>query len=401
MRVLVADNLAETALRRLNALGFEVVFEPTLADQSLEEALSRVDPDVLVVRSTKVNRAHLSVGGRLALVVRAGAGVNTIDLETAANRAVYVANCPGRNAVAVAELAMGLLLALDRRIPDNVVDIRGGVWNKGLYGRASGLKGQTLGLIGFGRIGREVAMRARAFGMRVVAWSRSLTAEDAAEAGVERRESPVLVAAESDALSIHLASAPGTRGLVGAAVFGALKPGAMVVNTARADVVDHAALEHAMASNDIRFATDVLPDEPKGSQGDIDSRVGRHPSVYATHHIGASTAQAQNAVADAVCDVIHEFYQKGVVGNAVNLAISTEADHALIVRHRDQVGVLAFVLSRLRKAGINVQEMTNTIFAGGEAATACIMILGAPAEDVIQQIRGHEHVFQAVVQDRR
>src|SRR5581483_3714100 len=125
-------------------------------------------------------------GRELALIVRAGAGVNTIDVKAASARGVYVANCPGRNSIAVAELAIGLLCALDRRIPDQVADLRAGKWDKKEYGKADGLFGKTLGIVGFGAIGSEVARRARAFGMRVIAWSRSLDEARAAEEGVER-----------------------------------------------------------------------------------------------------------------------------------------------------------------------------------------------------------------------
>ncbi len=123
------------------------------------------------MRSTKVTAAMLDVG-RLALIVRAGAGYNTIDVAAASTRGIYVSNCPGKNAIAVAELAFALILALDRRVPDNVADLRNGRWNKKEYSRARGLYGRTLGLLGYGKIGQEVAVRARAFGMPVVVWSR-------------------------------------------------------------------------------------------------------------------------------------------------------------------------------------------------------------------------------------
>src|SRR5687768_5407038 len=173
MKVLVADAFETSGLDGLKAAGCDVVYEPALADEALVSAIAASGADVLVVRSTKVSAAMLDAG-RLSLVVRAGAGVNTIDMPAAAARGIYVSNCPGKNSIAVAELAFGLILALDRRIPDNVVDLRGGRWNKKEYAKARGLHGRTLGLLGLGSIGQEMAVRAAAFGMTTVVWSRRL-----------------------------------------------------------------------------------------------------------------------------------------------------------------------------------------------------------------------------------
>ena len=192
MRVLFADKLPDQARTRLAAAGFEVSAEPTLSGEALTGRLAELEPDVLVVRSTKVTAADVAAATSLSLVVRAGAGVNTIDLDACSGAGVFVANCPGKNAVAVAELTFGLLLAIDRHIVDGAADLRAGRWNKKAYSKAAGLKGRVLGLLGFGGIGRAVARRAQAFGMPVVAWSRSLTDEAAAEAGVQRAASPDL-----------------------------------------------------------------------------------------------------------------------------------------------------------------------------------------------------------------
>ena len=190
MRVLCADKLPERCQERLGAAGFEVRTESGLEGAALQERIGAWAPEVLVVRGTKVTADHVNASARLSLVVRAGAGVNTIDVAACSARGIFVANCPGKNAVAVAELAFGLLLSLDRHIPDSVADLRAGKWNKGLYSKARGLRGRTLGIIGMGEIGKAVADRARGFGMPVVAWSRSLTAEAAAELGVELAAAP-------------------------------------------------------------------------------------------------------------------------------------------------------------------------------------------------------------------
>src|SRR6476619_6724860 len=197
MKILIADKFEQSGTDGLKAAGCEVVSDPDLKDDALREAIAATGADVLVVRGTKVTSAMLDAG-RLSLVVRAGAGYNTIDVAAASKRGIYVSNCPGKNSIAVAELAFALILALDRRIVDNVVALRRGEWNKKEFSKARGLFGRTLGLIGVGKIGQEMIARAHAFGMPVIAWSRSLTPERAVELNVIYKESPVDVAAAAD-----------------------------------------------------------------------------------------------------------------------------------------------------------------------------------------------------------
>ncbi len=180
-----------------------------------------------------------------------------IDVVAASGRGIFVANCPGKNSAAVAELAFGHLISLDRRLVAQDRDFKAGKWRKGEYGKAAGLAGRTLGLVGFGSIGKEMAQRGRGFGMKVVAWSRSLTDEAAKAHGVERVADLMALAARSDAVSIHVALAKETRGLIGGEFLGALKKGALFVNTARAEVVDRAALEGAVAKG-LRVAVDAV-----------------------------------------------------------------------------------------------------------------------------------------------
>ena len=217
MHVLIADKFEQSGRDGLQAIGCEVSYKPDLKDEALVEAIAETKPDALVVRSTKVNEAMLDAGA-LKLVVRAGAGYNTIDVAAASRRGIYVSNCPGKNSIAVAELAFALILALDRRIADNVISLRRGEWNKKEFSKARGLYGRTLGLVGLGRIGQEMIPRAQAFGMPVVAWSRSLTPARADSLGVEHKESPQEVARAADIVSVHLALTPDTRSLIGADV---------------------------------------------------------------------------------------------------------------------------------------------------------------------------------------
>lgn len=392
MKILIADKFPDSGVSALEALGCEVTANADLKDDALVEAVRETGADVLVVRSTKVTEPMLDAG-RLRLVIRAGAGYNTIDVAAASKRGIYVSNCPGKNAVAVAELAFGLILALDRRIADNVSELREGHWNKKEYSKARGLHGRTLGLIGLGRIGQEMVPRAKAFGMPVVAWSRSLTDDRANDLGICRADSPEQVAAASDVVSIHVALNADTRGLVGERVLSAMRPGAYLVNTSRADVVDQAALERAVEEKGIRVGLDVFEGEPSTATGEVSLALAARPGVYVTHHIGASTDQAQSAIADETVRIVKVYLETGSVPNVVNLAARTPATHMLVVRHEDRVGVLAHVLTALRSAGINVQEMENVVFEGAEAAIARIALDQAPSADVIETINGNDHII--------
>ncbi|MBX3215906.1 MAG: hydroxyacid dehydrogenase [Labilithrix sp.] len=377
MKVLVADKFEDSGRRGLAEIGCEVVYEPDASGDDLLAAIARSGADVLVVRSTKVTRPMLEAS-KLSLVIRAGAGVNTIDVEAASERGIWVANCPGKNAVAVAELTLALLLALDRHVVDASVDLRAGRWNKKDYGKARGLYGRTLGVLGTGTIGREVVARARAFGMNIVAWSRSLDPTLAAELGVVAKPTITEVAAAADALSVHLALTPATRGLVGDGVFASMKHGAFFLNTSRAEVVDQPALERAVKERGLRAGLDVFAEEPSGGSGPVDAPIFSLPGVIGTHHIGASTEQAQEAIAAETVRVVRLYKQTGRPANVVNLAKKTLATHLVAVRHYDRVGVLAAVFDRLKQAGINVQETENIVFDGGKAAVARIHVDRGP-----------------------
>lgn len=397
MKVLVADKFEESGLQGLREAGCEVLYRPDLKDDALTDALRESAVEVLVVRSTKVTRPMLEAG-KLSLIVRAGAGYNTIDVETASERGIYVTNCPGKNSIAVAELAFGLVLALDRRIPENAADLKQGVWNKKEYSKARGLFGRTLGLIGVGGIGREMIPRARAFGMPVVAWSRSLTPARARELGVERKESPEEVAQAADVVSVHVALKPETKGLIGQSFFNAMRPGAFFVNTSRAEVVDEAALDRAVREKGVRAGLDVFAAEPSGGTGQVTAGLFGSPAVIGTHHIGASTDQAQEAIAAETVRIVREYAETGRAPNVVNLARKSPATHLLVVRHFDRVGVLAAVFDEIKAAGINVQETENIVFDGARAAVARIHLNQAPEPATLEAIRrGSSDIIEMAV----
>lgn len=396
MKILIADKFPATGVAELQSIGCDVVVDADLKEDALVAAVRDTGADVLIVRSTKVTEPMLDAGN-LRLVIRAGAGYNTIDVKAASVRGIYVSNCPGKNAVAVAELAFGLMLSLDRRIADNVADIRRGVWNKKEYGKARGLYGRTLGLIGLGRIGQEMIPRAKAFGMNVVGWSRPMTYARAAEMGITLFEEPEEVAAAADVLSVHLSLNDGTRGKIGESIIGAMRPGTILINTSRAEIVDQAVLERAIAEKGIRAGLDVFDGEPATGTADVNVPIAALAGVYVTHHIGASTDQAQDAIANETLRIVREYKESGRVPNVVNLAERTPATHMIVVRHRDRVGVLAHVLNALRTAGINVQEMENIVFDGAEAAIARIHLDAAPSDDLLAIICENEHVLATEV----
>jgi len=398
MHVLIADAFEQSGLDGLAAAGCTISYHPDLKAQALRDAVVSTKADVLVVRSTPVT-ADMLEAGALSLVVRAGAGYNTIDVAAASKRGIYVSNCPGKNAVAVAELTIGLMLALDRRMADGVADLRAGQWNKKTFSKAHGLLGSTLGLIGYGNIGQEVAKRAIAFGLDVLVWSRRLSSgEESTDLAVSIATSPDEVARRSDIVSVHLALNKETRGFIGEPFFAAMKPGAMFINTARAELVDYAALERAVRERGLRAGLDVFPDEPSTGSAPFTSSLASLPGVYGTHHIGASTDQAQEAIAAETVRIVSSFMQTGSVPNVVNLAQTTPATHTLVVRHRDRPGVLAFVFDQLRLVGINVQETDNIIFAGAEAAVARINLDREPTDETLATLRsGHADIIDVRV----
>src|ERR671915_212868 len=311
MRVLIADKFEQSGRDGLETVGCQFSYQPDVKDDALVEAIRSYQPDALVVRSTKVTEPMLEVGA-LKLIVRAGAGYNTIDVAAASRRGVYVSNCPGKNSVAVAELALALILALDRRVADNVAQLREGRWNKKEFSK--------------------------------------------------------------------------TRGLVGADFFAAMREGAYFVNTSRGEVVDQAALVRAMREKDIRAGLDVFANEPAGGAGEFTDEIAREPNLYGTHHIGASTDQAQEAIAAETVRIIKQFKETGQVPNVVNLARQTPATHRLVVRHLDRPGVLAGVLDAIKAEQINVQEMENIVFEGAAAAVARINLDNAPTKETLKRL---------------
>jgi D-3-phosphoglycerate dehydrogenase len=309
MRIIVADPISERGIDLLRATGWEVL-RPT--KETLDAELPTAD--ALVVRSaTRVTAAVLERAPKLRVVGRAGVGVDNVDLDAATRRGVLVMNTPGGNAPSVAEHTLALLLSLARKIPALDSAMHAGRWEKS-KGQGTELRGKTLGLLGLGRVGAEVARRARALEMRVLACDPFLTEDAAREAGVVLVPLDQLLA-ESDFLSLHTALVPETERIINAANLAKTKRGAYIVNTARGELVDEAALADALRSGQLAGAgLDVFAIEPPK-----DSPLLGLSNLIATPHVAGSTAEAQEEVGTLIAQQVRDFLADGVVRNAVNL----------------------------------------------------------------------------------
>lgn len=394
MKILVADSVDPSGLEQLKALADTLRFEPDLKGDALRAFVADFDPDLIIVRSTKVTADIINAGENLDGIIRAGAGVDNIDVGAASERGVMVANCPGTNSAAVAELAIGLMLSLDRRIPDNVADLRAGKWNKKGYGAgASGMRGRTLGIIGAGGIGTLVARAAVALDMNVLYYHLGRQIRLVDHPRCRRAELDELLR-DSDVVSIHVPGGESTRGLIGRQRLALMKPDALLINTARAGVVDEEALAEALRTGKLRGAAiDVHPNEPPPGETHFNSPMAALLNFYGTHHIGASTRQAQEAVATETVRLVSEFKATGLLPNCVNRR-DPAARCMLVVRMLNKPGSLAHIFQVISEAGINAEEMDHMIYDGGKAACAHIRVDQRPSDDVLDRLRtGHPNMI--------
>jgi len=397
VQIVLVDSAEDGFVAELEALGHSCT---SLSSVERENLVSNVErADVIVVRSSVVNADVISAAPQLGLIIRAGAGTDTIDVDAASAAGIYVCNVPGQNAVAVAELTMGLIIAIDRQIPAANADFGTGVWNKERYSQARGLKGQALAIFGLGNIGLEVATRAKGFGLSLHALAsthRDATTEQKIEdLEVQMHQTREELLGAADIVTLHLPLTADTQNLVNGDFLSDMHPGAMLINTSRGGLVNEQDLLKAMNEREIRVGLDVYVSEPKAGTTDWRSPFSGHPNFVGTHHIGASTSQAREAIANGVLDTIRE-YELGLPQNCVNIASRPLGECAIAVRHRDEVGVLAGVLSCLRSAGINVQQMRNEIFQGDgpTAAMATIRVSQTPTASTINSLQNLEHVLR-------
>jgi D-3-phosphoglycerate dehydrogenase len=319
LKIVVADDLPASALDVLRAEGWTVDARTGRTPDQLAADLA--DADALVVRSaTKVTAPLIAAAPRLRVIARAGTGVDNVDVTAASARGIVVMNAPGANSISVAELTVGLLLALARHVPAADAAMKQGKWEKKKF-LGEELREKTLGLAGLGRIGQEVARRAAAFGMRIIAHDPFISEQVAADLGVELVSLDDLFA-RADYVSLHMPANEKTRRLVNADRLARARKGIRIVNTARGDLIDEAALADAIESGHVAGAAlDVFETEPPA-----DARLQKLPQVVATPHIAASTREGQELVGVETAAAMRDFLRDGIIRNAVNFPSMSAED---------------------------------------------------------------------------
>lgn len=398
MKILIADKFQKDYLGAIQAMGHEITLNPDLSAEELPSVIKGYE--CLIVRGTKVTARTIEASDALSLIIRAGAGVNTIDIDAAAKKAIFVTNTPGKNALAVAELAFGLMLAIDRRIPDNVNDLRNSVWNKKKYSSADGIYGKTVGIIGMGEIGIAFAERAKAFGMTVIAFD-PIAIISINPKILNRLANGVFsfvstteeLTKRSDIITFHVPSNPHTKRMINKDFLKNVKENAILINTSRGDIVDDEALIEAINTKNLRVGLDVFNNEPAEAEGTFDSALSKHPSVYGTHHIGASTEQSQNAIAAEVVKIL-KGYESGNVMYASNIEMKPVTKHTLVLRVFDKVGVLASILELLKSQGVSIQQMDSKVFNGEITQQIVLHLSKCPDEKCVEAIGKISEVIQ-------
>jgi D-3-phosphoglycerate dehydrogenase len=352
MHIVIADQLPSSAVELLSSVpGWTVDSKSGRAPDVLGPALANAD--ALVVRSaTKVNAALIAQAPKLRVIARAGTGIDNVDLDAASARGILVMNAPGGNSVSVAEHALALMLSLARSVPAADGSMKRGVWDKKKLTGAE-LRGKKLGLIGLGRIGQEVAARARAFGMEIVAHDPFISEQVANSLGIDLLGLDAMCAT-ADYVSLHIPATTETRHLFDKTRLARCKKGLRIVNTARGELIDEAALADAIESGHIGGAAlDVFEKEPP-----VDWRLAQLPQVVATPHIAASTAEAQELVGLETAAAVRDYLTVGVIRNAVNFpAIGAEDMLRLqpFLKLAEQMGALGVQLAEGRTKGISVR----------------------------------------------
>jgi D-3-phosphoglycerate dehydrogenase len=376
MKIVIADGLPSSALERLRETDW--VIDATQGRSPAELGVCLTDAEALIVRSaTRVTRELIESAPKLRVIARAGTGVDNIDVPAATSRGIVVMNAPGANSVSVAEHAMGLLLSLARPVPAADASMKASKWEKSKFAGAE-IRSKTLGLVGLGRVGQEVANRAHAFEMKVIAHDPFISQQIAAGLGVELVSLDEL-SARADYISLHLPALPSTRHIFNAERFAKCKKGACIINTARGELIDAGALADAIEKGQIAGAgLDVFDPEPPS-----DWRRPTLPQVVATPHIAASTKEAQEQVGEETAAAVRDFLLDGIVRNAVNFpSVSTEEykrlrPYLLLARH---LGSFVGQMGEARIHGIGVRYY-------GELAAEQSQLLGsAVLEGVLSAI---------------
>lgn len=385
MKIVVADAFSPNGIEEMKKMGHEVHYEPKCTGDDFVKVMSEVKPVVLIVRSKKVTSKEIDADPKLEMVIRAGAGFDTIDVKHCSEKGIYVCNCPGKNSIAVAELTMGLMIAIDRRIADGNQLLKEGKWAKAMFANCLGLKGRTVGLLGIGNVGKEVAKRCLAFDMKVLAWDVYLSKETIESMGATKVETVEELAKKSDILSIHVPAVKETIGIINKKFLSLLKPNAVIINAARGNlVVEEDVIEHLDNTKDFWYGADVFMNEPAQKQAPFDSKLAKHPKVVGSHHVGASTLEAETAIGIEAVRMVKEYGASKKVNNCVNLATDIKDTHSISVKYANKVGALASILAVLDKQGLRIEELKNEVFKNRMACVSEIHFTGdASKKDVM------------------
>ena len=386
---MVADLFSPEGIEEMKKMGHEVIYEPKVVGPAFVKLMEETKPILLVVRSKKVTKEVIDADPKLEMVIRAGAGVDTIDVDYCSKKGIYVANCPGKNSVAVAELTMGLMVAIDRRLAENDKLLKEGKWEKGMFAECCGLKGRTVGLLGIGFIGKEVCKRCLAFDMKVIAWDIFISKEDMAAMGATKVDTPQDIAKNADIISIHLPAVKDTIKMVNKEFLKLFKPETVLLNAARANlVVDEDILERLDTVKGFWYGADVFPNEPAEKKAAYDNKLAKHPKVVGTHHIGASTKEAETAIGIEAVRMVREYGSMKKVNNCVNLATDIKTTHQISVKYGNHVGALPEILALFTKYQLKVEELKNEVFKDRQACVAAIHFTGdiAKKDELVAEI---------------
>lgn len=386
--ILICDVFSQDGIRVLSEEGHEVVYNKDLSGESLVKEVSDLNPEILVVRSTKVTKSVIDASSNTKVIIRAGAGTDTIDVDYASEKGIYVTNCPGKNATAVAELAMGLIISIDRRLAENYLLQKQGKWRKGMFAKCLGLKGRTLGLIGFGNIAQKVAKRALSFEMKVVAYD--VIPRESEE--VQFASSPEEVLGLADIISLHVPNLPTTKGMVNTEFLKKMKENAVLINTARGELINEEDLKaHLEATENFWYGTDVLKGEPSSKECDWEHPLAFHRRVYGSHHIGASTKQAEAEIGEEVVRIAQKYKQTGEIddANLVNKSIIQKGS-TLVIKAKKGPKALADIYTTLEKHSWSVNTTESNLLKGDDLVL--LKILGDGPRDVEQELSSFDSI---------
>ncbi|AWM38310.1 D-3-phosphoglycerate dehydrogenase [Gemmata obscuriglobus] len=352
-RVLIADKLESSGIELLQAAGIEVDNRPGLKGDELKAAIQAADA-VICRSQPKLSAEYFDNPGKMRAVARAGVGVDNIDVAAATRKGVVVMNTPGGNTVSAAEHTIALLLALSRRIPAADATMKAGGWDRNKF-VGTEVAGKVLGVVGLGRIGREVARRAKGLDMKVIALDQFVTAAKVAELGYESAASLDELLPKVDYLTLHVPGGAETKSMVGARELGLMKKTARVLNVARGGIIDEKALAEALAAGTIAGAgVDVFSVEPIAA----DNPLAKAPNIVITPHLGASTLEAQENVAVEAAQLIKDFLLSGQVANAVNMAAVNPAELAEVRPYVDLARRLGLLQAQVAQGAIRKASLT-------------------------------------------